>query len=534
MYQMCNLYFWPVMCIIDIDTNKKVNVMKKAFQIILLLLSSIAFLGCEPIDYDTLFADISSQIEESIPKTINHDFIFPIINSADVTYEMSGKIFTDTFVYESPFYDQETKLNYTISKNNQKHEGSIDISLLSDDSGDNQYELHLTLPESVENVSRETYMQAAVLAKRNINGINEVELDTTEAQIRGRGNSTWFSYPKKPFRLRFDKNTSIFGMPEAKDYVLLAEYADKSLMRNAIVHKLSSLSDVLPYTLETRFVELYINTVYMGLYVLTEQVELHKNKLDIESQAGIADTGYLLELDKRFFDQMIEPGYDWIVVNGIPYEIKEPDVDDVGFTSIHADFMFNYLKDVDTALLSKSGYEDLIDVDAWIDFFIIQELVKNVDVGYSSVFLIKEAGGLLKPGPLWDFDFAIGNADYIDYGPENFYGMKAYKNRLFELMMDIPEIRLKYRIRFHEYYLDQLPKVYEMIPILASSIETKALRNFDKWDILDLYIWPNPNEIVDTHTFMGQIQYVENYLKDRADWMLFAMDEDDYYNGIFG
>jgi spore coat protein CotH len=507
--------------------------MRKILIYVIILGFSMMIISCEEIDYPSLFQTISEEIESSVPEIVNNDFDLPSYTNVEVTYELNGLSFGGAYEYVSPFYDLDTTLSYQIKKNDQTYEGSVDVRLLAGDSGENNYELHLSLPESVENVTRETYMQASVIAKRNHNGVEETELETTAAQIRGRGNSTWFSYPKKPFRLRFDENTSIFGMPEAKNYVLLAEYADKSLMRNTIVHKLSSLSDVLPYTLETRFVELYINTTYMGLYVLTEQVETHKNKLDINPVAGVADTGYLLELDMRFFDQSIEPGYDWIVVNGIPYEIKDPNVDDEGFSSVHADFMFTYLKTVDEALLAKSDYESLIDVDAFIDYFIIQELVKNVDVGYSSVFYMKEAGGLLQPGPLWDFDFAIGNADYIDYGPENFYGMKEYKNRLFKLMMDIPEIREQYRIRFHQYYLDQLPKLYEMIPILSASIGDQVAKNFDKWQILDEYVWPNPQELVEANTFALQVIYIDNYLKDRAEWLLTAMDQDDYEEGVF-
>ena len=292
--------------------------MRKILIYIVILGFSMIVISCEEIDYPILFQTISEEIEDSVPEVVNHDFDLPSYTNVEVIYEINGLSFEGSYEYMSPFYDLDTTLNYQIKKNDQMYEGSVDIRLLADDSGENNYELHLSLPESVENVTRETYMQASVIAKRNHNGVEETELETTEAQIRGRGNSTWLSYPKKPFRLRFNENTSIFGMPEAKNYVLLAEYADKSLMRNTIVHKLSSLSDVLPYTLETRFVELYINTTYMGLYVLTEQVETHKNKLDINPVAGVADTGYLIELDMRFFDQTIEPGYDWIVVNGIP------------------------------------------------------------------------------------------------------------------------------------------------------------------------------------------------------------------------
>jgi len=296
---------------------------------------------------------------------------------------------------------------------------------------------------------------------------------------------------------------------------------------------LSSLMDHLSYTLETRFVELYINTVYMGLYVLTEQVEFHKNKLNVESISGIADTGYLFELDMRYFDTHTQLNEEWFIVAGYPYEIKDPDSGDLEYSQVHADYLTDYMVNLENALIAKTGYEALLDVDGWIDFFIIQELIKNVDVGFSSAFYYKEAGGPLRPGPLWDFDFAIGNADYIDYGPENFYGMKDYKNRLFKLMMDVPEIRIQFRERFSSMYFDVLPEIYDMIPVLAGSILALADRNFDKWDIMEIYVWPNPSEVMNEHTFLGQVSYLDTYLHERSSWMYGAMFDSEFIDGVF-
>ncbi len=507
--------------------------MKKTMIIILFVLTSIGLIGCESIDFPELFETRAKEIKDAIPTSVNSNFALPVFDDVDVTYEYNEQYFTDEFIYESPFYDQDVTLNFTIRRGNKAGEFSEPIHLLADDSGYNGYKLYIDLPYSVNNVTREAYTQASVLAIMTKNGIAETEIDTNAAQIRGRGNSTWFSYPKKPFKLQFDENTSIFGMPEAKEYVLLAEYADKSLMRNTIVHKLSSLLDNSSYTLETRFVELYINTVYMGLYVLTEQVEFHKNKLDIESIAGVADTGYLFELDKRYYDTYTALNDEWFMVADYPYEIKEPDSDDLEYSQIHADYLTSYMTSVENALIAKTGYEELLDVDGWIDFFIIHELMKNVDVGFSSVYYYKEAGGPLRPGPLWDFDFAIGNADYIDYGPEGFYGMKDYKNRLFKLMMDVPEIRLEFRERYSDIYLDILPEIYEMIPVLTQSIFVQAQRNFDKWETMDLYVWPNPDEVVRANTFMKQVDYIESYLHLRSYWMYQIMYDEDYIGGIF-
>jgi hypothetical protein len=239
-------------------------------------------------------------------------------------------------------------------------------------------------------------------------------------------------------------------------------------------------------------------------------------------------------MDQHFYDQNREPGFDWIVVRSIPYEVKEPDPEDALYTANHAIYIFEYMIEVENALIAKSGYEGLIDVNNWIDHFIIHELVKNVDVGWSSVFMYKEKDGPLKYGPLWDFDLAIGNADYIDYGPENFYGMRRYKNRMFKLMMEIPEIRTQFTIRYRDFYDNILPEIFELIPVLGESIKPLAQLNFSKWDIMGSYVWPNPWEMWTLETHEEQVDYVTHYLSVRSVWLYHAVDTNAYRNGQFG
>ncbi|PKK92842.1 MAG: hypothetical protein CVV61_07665 [Tenericutes bacterium HGW-Tenericutes-6] len=503
--------------------------MKKITAIIMLILLSIGLIGCENIDYDVLFDETSEQIEALMPDKINASFEMPFFDGVDVSFDYNDVSFGEgEFVYESPFYDQDVELNYIIRRGNRAKEYTKTIHLVAKESGHNEYKIMIDLPYSVNNVTDVDYTQASITAVMTKNDDIVTELETDAAQIRGRGNSTWFSYPKKPFKIKFDEKTSLFGMKDSRDYVLLAEYADKSLMRNTIVQKMSSLSLYIPYTVETRFVELYINTVYFGVYVLTEQIEFQGDKLDVESIAGTANTGYLFELDKRLYDKYDSPNINWFEVGSQPYDIVEPNNDEPLYSDVHKTYLTLFMNQVEDALMNKTGYEEYIDVDAWIDYFIIQELTKNVDVGFSSVFLYKEANGPLKPGPLWDFDFAMGNADYIDYGPEGFYGMMPYKNRLFKLLLDIPEVRQKFAERYSDFYYDILPEIIEMIPVLASSIEDQAQRNFDKWQIMDIYVWPNPVEMLNEHTFMGQVDYVKSYLELRGHWMLAAVHKDNF------
>jgi hypothetical protein len=512
--------------------------MKKLNVMILVILFLFMLAGCEGILDSTDYTDVieahNETIIDSLPSMINTDFTLPDQDGFSITWSIDDTVLENKIIYERPFYDQEKILEYTIRKGRTKLSFEHAFTLTAPESGLNRNRIYLTLPVSLGQVNKVDYVSAEVKVETVVNGEKTVEHETDQAQLRGRGNSTWSTYPKKSYRLRFDNNTSILGMPAAKNYVLSADHSDKSFMRNLIVHKMVSLMNDLPYAIEVRYVELYVNDEYRGLYILAEQVEVHKNKFSITSIPGVLDTGYFLEMDQRFYDRNIEPGYDWIVVRSIPYEIKEPDPDDVGYTENHANYIFEYMIEVENALIAKSGYQSLIDVNNWIDHFIIHELVKNVDVGWSSVFMYKEQGGVLKYGPLWDFDLAIGNADYIDYGPENFYGMRRYKNRMFKLMMDIPEIREQFALKYRDFYDEVLPVIFDMIPVVASSIQALANRNFTRWDIMGNYVWPNPWEVWSLTTHPLQVTYVINYLSSRSVWLYHAVGTNAYRNGQFG
>ena len=253
--------------------------MKKIVVLIIIITSFLYLSGCTSGDYEEEMEKLGQDIDSLIPDTINSNFTLPTKSSYQITYSMDGTVFSDEFIYESPFYDQNKEIKFTISKGQTTQEFTKTVYVLASESGENQSKIYLDLPISESQISREDYTQANVRVETRKNGIYGIEHETTAAQLRGRGNSTWFVYPKRPYRLRFDQNTSILGMPAAKNYVLLAEFADRSLMRNVVVQKMASLFTDKIYDLETRYVELYINNEYRGLYVLTEQVEIHKNKL---------------------------------------------------------------------------------------------------------------------------------------------------------------------------------------------------------------------------------------------------------------
>lgn len=116
---------------------------------------------------------------------------------------------------------------------------------------------------------------------------------SAKGRAKGRGNATW-GYDKKPYKIKFDEKQSLFGLTANKDWVLLAEYCDKSLMRTAYMCELAQTVG-LPYPIHYHHVQLYLNGKYHGMYVLTDQVEKKKGRVNIE------DDGFLFENDNYFF-----------------------------------------------------------------------------------------------------------------------------------------------------------------------------------------------------------------------------------------
>lgn len=403
--------------------------MKKIILFSLIIFSTFVLMACQSPNGSQASSldEIIERLEEGVPQTINQSFELPDDTGANIVWKIGDEVLGEEFIYHEPFFDRDIILTAQIRHQRQTHIHTMTRRLIALDSAANVSKIFIDTG-TTDPVSRQESQDITFRLESTQNDLTSVIFETSAAQIRGRGNSTW-DMPKKPYRIRFTESVSLLGLPESRTYVLLAEFADKSLLRNTLVHKFSSRLEHLSHTLTTRVVELYLNGEYQGVYTLTEQVELAPSKLYFESVPGVLNTGYFLELDHRFFDKGGVAGVDAFVVTGIPYELIRPNPSHADFKPEQIDYIQNYFWEMEAALVAQPGYEAHMDVDNWIDFFIVQELFKNVDVGWSSVFIYKRAGEPLRLGPLWDFDLAIGNADYIDYAPENWYGMRAYKNR---------------------------------------------------------------------------------------------------------
>lgn len=250
--------------------------------------------------------------------------------------------------------------------------------------------------------------------------------DDDSVGIRLRGNTTK-DMPKKPYRIKFDKKKSLFGLESNKSWVLLADYKDNSSIRNYTAFTLGNKIDEIDFTPTPNHVVLFINNEYKGLYLLCEQVDENVGRCNVKSDIKSGDNSFpfLVEMDRRSLNEGIT-GVDNFKPNKFyPIEIKYPDADER--LNGETDVVFNYIKEYINAVFSTIGtddaievsfsetlvkFSDLVDVDSFIQYWLVNEVMFNQDSTWGSIYMYKAKDGKLKFGPNWDFDFSLSSIWY--------------------------------------------------------------------------------------------------------------------------
>lgn len=345
-----------------------------------------------------------------------------------------------------------------------------------------------------------------------------------EAKIKGRGNSTWKMFDKKPYKLKFGEKADLFGNGSAKAWTLIANYSDKSLLRNKIAYALGDAMG-LEYTNQCRSVELYLNGEYMGVYLVCEQTETGKTRVNVNDDINPEDQGFLVELDWHIIEEDGTEGLDWFYIDGTPYAIKGPETDEDGYTGEATEAIRQYLTKCYNAV-KVSSYRDiveLIDVESFAKTYIINELLKNKDVGESSWYIYRDRGGKLFSGPLWDFDLSLGNTSYhVNDGdktrkPDRLWASES--NVWYKLLLKHDGFKALVSALLHEYgqaILDAADNVVNE----ARACTDSYTRNFDRWKILGKYVWPNPFDIWKLRTWDKQVDYCTDFLNQSMDYLL--------------
>ena len=479
--------------------------MKKTFTMITMLSIIVILTGCQQnLTARHTLEEVLPSIEIFLDNPVTHDTQLPLFDGTTISYHIDGEEIEDLTRMLRPRYDTYLPIEIMIFAQDETKTIKQEIYVLSDYSPKHNYKIHLN-DVDFENISKETFSPSIISLYQEDDLLLE-----KEGQVRGRGNSNWFSYEKKSYRLSFSEDVVMMGLKAHHDYLLIGLHADKSLMRDTLAHQLSILME-LEITQDTRYVDLYVNGNYHGLYTLIEDRTYIKTEDDPLS--------FALELDHRIdWDQTGEPH---VRIEGSPYGIKRS----LDLEVKTLDDIENYLENVMDNLKNGIIHPD-IDVTNWVKYMIIQELFKNVDAWGLSVFIYRDIEGSLKFGPVWDFDFALGNADYVNdayYEPEGFF--LAYDTRMawFYHAMQISAFKNVFKNEMISYYQEVLPIYLTLIEVLGVSLIPYSTKNFSRWDVFNAYLWPNPMFMVEFESHMDHVLWIKNFIFERSKWYQQAM-----------
>jgi hypothetical protein len=338
--------------------------------------------------------------------------------------------------------------------------------------------------------------------------------------IKGRGNTTW-RMPKKPYSIKLSKNTELSSMPAHRRWNLLANYADKTLLRTEISFKLGTIFDNLLWTPHSIQLDLYLNGEYRGVYQLTEAIRIDENRVNIEKINNCnPQNGYILEVDRRKGEQ-----FNFTTRMGIVYCCSDPDTnldqlivgDTISlFQKIKSDF-----QNVEDVLYSSNfmdkdaGYRKYLDVPSIIDWYLVNEITKNVDSPFgSSVYLyydnVKQKYCM---GPIWDFDYAIGNVNYSDCQFSTGFWLKDsyWISRLFKDPYFVAAVKERWLNKKNE-----VRTIFSFIDERASYLDKAQSFNFKKWQILDKQV-ESASSVVGNYQTL--IDTMKSWLTERLDWL---------------
>ena len=376
----------------------------------------------------------------------------------------------------------------------------------------------------------------------NPSGINHIEDSFNDYDghitIEKRGNSSQWN-DKTPYRFETvdaqgeNNNVELLGMPEENDWVLYAPWQDKTMIRNVLIYKLSN--QLGRYASKTRFVELFLNNEYQGVYVLMEKIKRDRGRVSIsklepdEIDGDDVTGGYILKFDWFYTGDNIggfESGYDGMIYN---YHYPKPS----DIAPQQEAYIQDYIDNFENLMLSNnyadelSGYPSIMNVESFVDFILLQELAKNVDAYRLSTYIYKDKESIddrLTAGPIWDFNHGFGNCDYgetwetenwlLEYNPEGGDQMAFW----WELLWQDENFQFKAAQRYTELRSNVFSEenINSIIDSSVSFLGEAIERNFSKWPILGNYVWPN-YYVFDTYE--QEIEYLKSWTEERLNWM---------------
>jgi hypothetical protein len=493
-------------------------------KILLLFFAALFILGCSKDDVtpveeqpgdpkitafsvgDVQFRIVSDSIIGSTDKIMPTGEVFPVFTAI-------GKVYADGTELISSVTKQNLDMPRTITVKNSKGVTKDYKVVLTTFTG--LPRIYITTDDKQDVTSLDVYKTGTMMIEPN--GVENAALPVTKLSIRGRGNSTW-GMPKKPYKIKFDVSTSLFGGPTHKEWVLLANYADKTLIRSYMAFTLSAQMQM-AFSPVAHFVELFLNGRHDGNYMVTDQVEVSSKRVNVETLSNtVTDPelnkgGYLLEIDLRVRETHADPYFeskDFPIVVKYPKEASEAQMK----------YIRDYVVEAETALYGAqfkdpaNGFRKYFDEESIIKWYIINEVFKSVDAfGYSSIYFYKTRNGKLSFGPVWDFDLSGGNAiqEPICMDPIEFY--VVFHKWIWQMYQD-PAFKQK----IHDVWKQYRAPIFDQLTLID-----KTVAKLDKSQKANFLLWPNfsdPNWCVvqGKTTYAAHVAWLKEFMNIRINW----------------
>ena len=370
-------------------------------------------------------------------------------------------------------------------------------------------------------------------------------------EVRGSSSQSW---PKKQYAVETrlengeNNNVSLMGLPEENDWILNAPFIDRSFLRNVLAYDLSRRLG--HYASRTRYCEVFLNGEYRGVYILMEKIKRDKSRVDIatldstEVDGEPLTGGYIIKVDK--VDGAETDGF---TSRHLPagnsdrrtyYQYHYPSFDEM--MPIQRSYIRNYMYDFEDMMAGSNyadpvnGYPAWIDVNSFIDFFLVSEIGKNVDSYRLSTFYYKDRdknGGKLHLGPVWDYNLAFGLANYYDgedtddwmletllYMGGGDWQVPFYWESLLQDDRFNHQIKLRWQAMRHSVF--DLNRINRFIDAVADTLKEAQARNFSLWPAPGepgTGFWPMPGAFYDFASYQDELDYLKHWIEERVRWM---------------
>lgn len=353
---------------------------------------------------------------------------------------------------------------------------------------------------------------------------------TDTLRIKGRGNASW-NFPKKPYKIKFFEKNRLLGMPaNAKEWTLINNYGDKTLMRNLLAFDVSRRL-LMSYTPAGTPVDVILNGEYKGNYQLCDQVEVRENRVDITEMEPTDNSlpnlsgGYLIEIDAYAYSEV-----SWFTsARGMPITIKSPNDDEI--TQAQREYIETYFNQMEQTVFGnyleeKAAFRDYLDADSFFRNMLIGEFCGNTDTYWSTYMTKDRNSDRFVTGPIWDYDLAFENdnrtfpinslTDFIFRTKGSAAnGMKDFVNHIIASDRSKREISAIWKEARESGRIT--PQAMEhLVDSLATLMNQSQELNFKRWPILNEMVHQNP---VARGSYRAEVDAVKRYIADRIVWM---------------